>query len=503
MRTFHSRFVAVLVLGGLLGACGSSASPSPIVATPVPSTAAASRTSVPPDPATPTPTVSATVQPTTETSTTSTVRPIRASAREISAQEARLAPGPDGSLFISISIRTGPAILMLLDRSGRPRAGWPVEIKGSTRCGVPFSAGAGSVRIVCDARDRPGVDFDDPEERAFAFDAAGRLMPGWPVRLEAPTSVGMGTGLTVLTERSADDPTTDDIVLHEASISTIADDGTVSHGSSVALPLDHFGYRWSVGPDGVGVGIVDVDEDADLGAITALDGSGTRPGWPVQVHGFGSAATFAVDGEIVIALGSAKTHRTRVSVLDSRGIAHTSAGLPIATAERTGETGGCTASLPQAPVVAPDGTVVVYSELDDSIFALDRRLAIKHGWPFEPATALQVARAGLESEHEAGYCPTPVVPAVGADATLYLALQARSSKVGGSLIAVGPNGKVRTGWPVELKRPGAEFWSVVAGPDGTVHALAIEPESGGKSSASILAIAPDSTVRWTTTIIDP
>ena len=65
------------------------------------------------------------------------------------------------------------------------------------------------------------------------------------------------------------------------------------------------------------------------------------------------------------------------------------------------------------------------------------------------------------------------------------------------------DGRVNPGWPVELKRPGAEFWSVAVGPDGTAYALAIEPEAGGKSSASILAIAPDSTVRWTTTIIDP
>ncbi len=62
---------------------------------------------------------------------------------------------------------------------------------------------------------------------------------------------------------------------------------------------------------------------------------------------------------------------------------------------------------------------------------------------------------------------------------------------------------MRPGWPVELKRAGSEFWSVVVGPDGTAYALAIEPESSRTSSASILAIAPDSTVRYTTTIIDP
>lgn len=69
--------------------------------------------------------------------------------------------------------------------------------------------------------------------------------------------------------------------------------------------------------------------------------------------------------------------------------------------------------------------------------------------------------------------------------------------------AVGPDGRVRPGWPVELTRPGAEFWSVVVGSDRTVYALAVEPEAGDTSSASILAIAPDSTVRSTTTIIEP
>ena len=100
-------------------------------------------------------------------------------------------------------------------------------------------------------------------------------------------------------------------------------------------------------------------------------------------------------------------------------------------------------------------------------------------------------------------CPPLSVPAVGPHSTLYLSLTARDETVGGSIIAVGVDGKVRPGWPVELRRPGAEFWSVVVGPDGTAYALAIEPETGGGSSATILAIAPDSTVLYTTTIIDP
>jgi len=62
---------------------------------------------------------------------------------------------------------------------------------------------------------------------------------------------------------------------------------------------------------------------------------------------------------------------------------------------------------------------------------------------------------------------------------------------------------VRPGWPVELRRPGAEFWSVVVGSDGTAYVLAIEPEPGDTTSATVLAIAPDSSVLYRTTIIDP
>jgi hypothetical protein len=85
---------------------------------------------------------------------------------------------------------------------------------------------------------------------------------------------------------------------------------------------------------------------------------------------------------------------------------------------------------------------------------------------------------------------------------VYLPLHARDANVGGSIVAVGPNGRVRAGWPVELQRKGAEFWSVIVGSDGTVFALAMEPESGNSSSATILAIAADRTVIYRTTIID-
>ena len=414
-----------------------------------------------------------------------------------------MAPGRVGSLYVAISVREGPAVLVLLDRNGRPRPGWPVAIKDSTRCGVPLPASDGSVRIVCDARDRPQPNPDDPDVRAFAFDADGRLMEGWPVKIEGPTAYGMGGDLTVVSERSTSDTATGETISHDALMTTVAADGTVRIGTPVALDGNRFGARWAVGPDGHAYGVRETDEDAESGVITALDRSGTATGWPVKIEGFGSVPGFGPDGQIVVTLGSAKRHTSRVSVFDGGGMVATSGVLPIATSERTGDTGGCTPGIPQAPLVAGNGTIFVYSELDTSIYGLTPSLAIRNGWPFKPSTSLATARPGLEFEHEAGYCPAPVVPGVGPDGTLVLSLKASNSKVGGSLVAVGADGRVRTGWPVELKRPGAEFWSVVAGSDGTTYALAIEPESGAGSSASILAIDSDSTVRYSTTIIDP
>jgi hypothetical protein len=94
-------------------------------------------------------------------------------------------------------------------------------------------------------------------------------------------------------------------------------------------------------------------------------------------------------------------------------------------------------------------------------------------------------------------------PAVGTGDVLYLLHPPRAATLGGTIVAIGPDGRVRPGWPVVLERPGAEFRSIVVAPDGTAYALAVEPEAGGRYSATILAIAPDSTVRYSSTIVEP
>jgi hypothetical protein len=180
------------------------------------------------------------------------------------------------------------------------------------------------------------------------------------------------------------------------------------------------------------------------------------------------------------------------------------AALPFATADpQTGDTGGCESTIPEPPVIPRTGPIIVYSDVDDRVFSVGRDLQTTSGWPITPPDPLVIPRPGPESEHEAGYCPGPLPPAVGPDGTVYLSLEAHDSSAGGSLVAVGPNGRVRAGWPVGLKRAGAEFWTVDVGPDGTVYTLAFEPEPGGTSTATLLAIAPDSTILYRSTIIAP
>ncbi len=144
--------------------------------------------------------------------------------------------------------------------------------------------------------------------------------------------------------------------------------------------------------------------------------------------------------------------------------------------------------------------IVVFSEIDDSVFALDSSMHVVAGWPYEPSTPLVRRQPPLNPDGID--CSSLAIPAMGRDGSTYMPLQARNATTGGNLVAIGPNGRVAPGWPMELRRPGAEFWSVVVGADGTAYALAIEPEGGNASSATILAIAPDSTVLWSTTIIE-
>jgi hypothetical protein len=158
------------------------------------------------------------------------------------------------------------------------------------------------------------------------------------------------------------------------------------------------------------------------------------------------------------------------------------------------------------PLVGPDATRFVVAGFNDTtVLALGPSgQPLAGGWPYRFDAGRQenfICPRGAACDSSSF-----AAPAIGPGNVLYVLQSAPFSATGpsggGSLVAIGPDGRVLPGWPRTLKRAGSGFWSVVVGSDGTAFALAIERESVGYS-ATVLAIAPDSTVRYATTIVEP
>jgi hypothetical protein len=353
----------------------------------------------------------------------------------------------------------------------------------------------GSVRMLCTLRNTTG---GEDRGRAFAFDAAGRELPGWPVKIDDTVVTGrlVDDSLRVLVSAATDPEDAGQTT--EWFLVSIDARGAVTKG--VVMPTSAFCCGPVVlGPDGAAY-VVRASDSGDGSQMTAFDMKGILARFPTDVVGVASGAAFDSDGNAWV-LSAFAAHRTsRVLLVFDTG----SAPLAFAAADPpTGDTGGCESTIPAPPVIPHTGPIILYSDVDDTVFAVDRSRETTRGWPFVLPDPLVHPHPGPESEHEAGYCPGPLPPVVGPDGTVYLSLKAHKSSVGGSLVAVGPDGRVQAGWPVGLKRSGAEFWTVEVGAAGTVYALAYEPADGGTSTATLLAIAPDSTILYRTTIIAP
>jgi hypothetical protein len=338
---------------------------------------------------------------------------------------------------------------------------------------------------------------------AFAFYVGGRPMAGWPVELPC-CFIGrvIGDTLTVYGREYRNNSV-------DGWIVSVAADGTVRDGERVTYS-NCCPEVWDVGPDGVAYGIVhhfgDSPEAPKSSDFLAVGFAGAPAGFPVAIDGIASEPAFDAAGRIhVTVLPLDGPSRTLVFGPDGRAVVGGSGELEIrASDDCVGIEGSC--EVPAAPLLGADGTTfVIGTDWGPPAVlvavAISSSGQIMGGWPYRSDAWLQAT--GFYHPGDSDPFSNLAAPAVGTDSTLYLPLQARDATVGGSIVAVGPDGQVRPGWPVELRRPGAEFWSVVVGSDGTVYALAIEPETGDASSASILAIAPDSTVLWTTTIVDP
>ena len=519
------RRAASLLLGVLIAACaGTPTSPpggsSPPAPSSTPTRAAPTETAAvepsfapttAPSPAapaaTPTPVPSTTAPTATPLPAPQASLPVAGTGLAVE-ESIRLAPRPDGGLFVLIEA-PGGAVLASLDAAGRVRPGWPIVLAGSSGCEIAADPADGSVRAVCGTRPSGA--------RAFAYDAAGRQLAGWPVDLPlgsvyewwlgGPRFVDGQLYLVIASYNPA-----------SARLVRVSADGSVRTSASLPGPGGDEVYEdAAIAPDGTAY-LMTYTYAADDHAteITAADLGGLKPGWPIRVGGEASAPSLGPDGRIYLTVGQPGGSSSQVLAFarDGKAVTGWPVKLPVAAPSVWSGHGE---QPPAAPVVAPDGSAYFvtqeggFPDGPTTAYAIDATGVLRAGWPYRSSTGL--VWHGHVSPCATGGGLERSDPAVGPDGSLYLLQLAASRGIGGgSIVAVGTDGVVKAGWPVVLRRAGAEFESVVVGPDGTAFALAIEPEEylpdecGGTvslDSATILAINPGGTVRYRTTIVSP
>jgi hypothetical protein len=244
--------------------------------------------------------------------------------------------------------------------------------------------------------------------------------------------------------------------------------------------------------------------------VTAFDLEGLRAGWPARLSACTSGVAVGPADHVYVTecTRNPTTTRLRVFDRDGREVAGGTGKLALAAMSAWG---GAGPGLP-ALVVADDGTSFLLDDpefsLDDidgwtTVYRIDPSGSVMEGWPYRDNLLLQAW--GPCGRNVVGCANWLTLPAVGPGDVLYLARKAPNLKSGGSIVAIGSDGRVRPGWPVALGIARAEFSSVVVGADGTAYALAVEPEAGGSSSysATVLAISPGGTVRWRSVVVQP
>ncbi len=424
----------------------------------------------------------------------------------------RMAPTSDGGLYVSVPVKKG-TVLTLLDSSGASHDGWPVTLAGAASCESVLVVEDGSVRLVCTMMS--GDDGLPAPIQAYAFDRAGRSLSGWPVVLadhDAEAYVDarvIGDKVAVFAMAPFVAPDVQNEPRGRYFVMVIAVDGTVRNGFKYN-PSETSLEQIAFGPDGRAYSVISVsDDDPFLPTWHAqlypwgYDTAGFEPN-TVMLQGIASRPAFDGSGRIWMVVATEPGGPARLEAYDQQGLEAIDGPFDLGFAALSrciGAEGTCLE--PASPLVGSDGTSFVFGGDPTNIMAVAVPTSggTLPGWPYRSDRGYQAidpCPAGAACD-----AVTLAAPALGPDNTLYLIQAAADDIEGGSLVAVGADGRVVDGWPVGLKRKGAAFWSVVVGADGTVYALAVEPEADRGSSATIVAMRPDSTVRYRTTVIDP
>ena len=381
-------------------------------------------------------------------------------------------------------------------------------LAGTTSCESLLPVADGSVRLLCALQNADGDRSTGV--RAYAFDTEGTLLAGWPIDLSDDGADGyfaarvIGDELTTLVWKSAGDQVEPGQAAGNAWMVAIAVDGTIHNGANVPYGTDCCSDTWAVGPDGVAYGTVHHVADTSAGTSSELEAVGPEgfpAGFPVAIDGIASKPAFDAAGRIHLTVGTPFKRPARTLIFDPDGRPVDGGSDPLQIAA-TSDFSGAGGYYPAPPLVGADGTTFVIDTIGGTTVAgLDASGHLMDGWPYR--SGLELENTGFCGPGDTGCGQFRAAPTIGPDNVLYLLHAAANSSAGGSVVPVGPDGRVVDGWPVGLTRAGSEFWSVVVGPDGTAYVLAVEPEPNSSYSATILAIAPSSHVLDKVTIVEP
>jgi hypothetical protein len=426
-----------------------------------------------------------------------------------------MAPGTSGRLFVAIE-RASSTVVAGFDASGRLLPGWPRTLSGWTDCWIGTVRTDGSVRLVCTGPDPAAAG--EVRARAFGLNAGGQSLAGWPVDLtraagsddrDYDEAVVVGSRLFVL------------MGWDKLRLVRVGADGALTAGTVVDLHLadtsaDPIQVHWthSLGSDGTAFAIrKEFKDESVTSSITAFGLNGVRAGWPVAIRGNASRPTIGPDGRTYVVVAADDWRSAWIRVYERSGARVRGWSPRLAVVPESAWRGaGAQIEGPAPAVVARDGRAWLVGKRVGvpgmKAWALTPTGRVRAGWPVRSDQLVLDDRPG---DCSTGGGSSRVDPVAGPGDVLYVALDARSRTAGGRIAALGTGGRNRPGWPVALLKPGAQFRSIAVGANGTVYALATETERHSdnryctvtESSATILAIRPDGTIRYRLTVMDP
>ena len=409
----------------------------------------------------------------------------------------RVAPAPDDRLWVAFN-RDRDTLLALLDGGGAPVDGWPAIVPNAGDC-LPLAAPDGSVRLLCYYSTEPGECVDVcGEDRAFAFAPNGEQLGGFPVSFPSGFASGVdrfgarmvGDSIVLTGYEGSDDGESGGS--NDRWIVEVRSNGNVVLGARVPAAQQCCVH----GPDGIAYGTsVFYPDDTDLHQtqVLAFDAHGMRSGWPIVVDGTASPPSFGPNGQLVLSAWA-----DTESLIVRRNPDGSEAAPPIHVPQSiTWSPDGADGPLP--PLVDERGRM--WATSGEEILGFDQDGASLAGFPYDPETGL-VMRGGDCGEQDTG-CQSWVAPPQLAPQSLIYTLEKAPEGKGERLNVVNRDGSIRSGWPNTLKRTGAAWESVTIGSNRVAYAVANEPEADGEASVTIVAYAPNGTVTWKLTLIEP